>query len=384
MSPTERYGLPRIIRIALGLVVAAALGLLLFAWSGVYNVAASADHFGVTARLLAFIMRNSVETHAAGVETPSNLDDAALVERGAGHFAGFCAPCHGAPGVPASVIAGQMLPAPPSYEEAVNKWDDHQLFWIVKHGLKYTGMPAWPAQSRDDEVWAVVAFVRGLPAMTAEQYHRATAVPDGSGGPAGDPPARVIAGEGLAESAVAACARCHGASGTGSAAGGVPAIAGQRRDYLVAALRDYANGSRPSGIMQPIATMLSEAQRRDLAEHFAALPASSGEPRAETVAHDEADLLQRGGVIAAVGDPAAGTPACRACHGAAGRAETNLPGYPALAGQHRDYLEQQLKLWRAATRGGTHGQIMAAAARGLTDAQIRAVALYYARLPPAE
>nr|WP_284701011.1 c-type cytochrome [Rhodoplanes tepidamans] len=368
----------------MGLVVVAALGLLLFAWSGVYNVAASASHFGVTARLLAFIMRNSVETYAAGIEAPSNLDDAALAERGAGHFAGFCAPCHGAPGVPASVIAGQMLPAPPSYEEAVNSWQDHQLFWVVKHGLKYTGMPAWPAQSRDDEVWAVVAFARGLPGMTAEQYHRATAAPEGPGGPASNPSARLIAREGLAENAVAACARCHGVDGTGGAAGGVPTLAGQRRDYLVASLRDYANGTRPSGIMQPIATMLSEAQRRALAEYYAALPATPGEPRVETVAYDEADLLQRGGVIAAVGDPAAGTPACRACHGAAGRAETNLPGYPALAGQHRDYLEQQLKLWRAGTRGGTHGQIMRAAARNLTDEQIRAVALYYARLPTAE
>ena len=51
-------------------------------------------------------------------------------------------------------------------------WEPEELFYIVKHGIKFTGMPAWPAQQRDDEVWAMVAFLRTLPDLDAEEYRR--------------------------------------------------------------------------------------------------------------------------------------------------------------------------------------------------------------------
>ena len=63
-----------------------------------------------------------------------------------------------------------MLPEPPYLGGVVESWKPEQLFWIVKHGLKYTGMPSWPALSRDDEVWSVVAFLQRLPGMKPETY----------------------------------------------------------------------------------------------------------------------------------------------------------------------------------------------------------------------
>ena len=62
-----------------------------------------------------------------------------------------------------------------------------------------------------------------------------------------------------------------------------------------------------------------------------------------------------------------------------GRQDKN-PQYPALAGQHFAYLEQQLKLWRSVVRGGTFDQIMSTVVRKITNEQIRAVSLYYANL----
>ena len=59
--------------------------------------------------------------------------------------------------------AREMLPPPPDLSKAAPQWKERELFWIVKNGLKYTGMPAWPSRQRDDEVWAVVAFLRRLP-----------------------------------------------------------------------------------------------------------------------------------------------------------------------------------------------------------------------------
>jgi hypothetical protein len=63
-----------------------------------------------------------------------------------------------------------MLPSPPDLSTAVRDWRDRELFWIVKHGIKYTGMPAWVAAQRDDEVWAIVAFLRRLPTLDAAGY----------------------------------------------------------------------------------------------------------------------------------------------------------------------------------------------------------------------
>src|SRR5690606_35032220 len=140
-------------------------GGLLVAWSGVYNIAASKGHWAITRAFLSFGMRNSIEFHAAATKAPA-LDHIALVQRGAGHYQGGCAPCHGAPGEPPSPITRDMLPEPPVLAGVVPQWKPRELFWIVKHGLKYTGMPAWPAPKRDDEVWAVVAFLNRLPDLS--------------------------------------------------------------------------------------------------------------------------------------------------------------------------------------------------------------------------
>ena len=84
-------------------------GAFLFAWSGLYSVAASRGHWAALDAILEFAMRSSVRTHALGIDVP-DLDDPALVERGAGHFQGGCAPCHGAPGRVSSPIVHAMLP----------------------------------------------------------------------------------------------------------------------------------------------------------------------------------------------------------------------------------------------------------------------------------
>ena len=123
---------------------------------------------------LAFGMRNSVELRAMAI-TPPPLDNPDLVRLGAGHFHGGCAFCHGAPGIPVSPIARHMLPSPPDLTTSMRPWTDEELFWIVQHGIKYTGMPGWVALEREDEIWAVVAFLKRMPSIDAEQLPRARA-----------------------------------------------------------------------------------------------------------------------------------------------------------------------------------------------------------------
>ena len=65
-----------------------------------------------------------------------------------------------------------MLPSPPDLTTSMRPWKDEELFWIVQHGIKYTGMPGWVALEREDEIWAVVAFLKQIPTIDAESYAR--------------------------------------------------------------------------------------------------------------------------------------------------------------------------------------------------------------------
>jgi mono/diheme cytochrome c family protein len=109
------------------------------------------------------------EAREVGPAAPPGLDDPARIPMGTEHFAAHCAVCHGAPGVPKGDIANGLYPQPPDLAVTGKSYSDGELFWILKHGIKMTGMPAW-ADHSDDELWATVAFVRKLPGMTQEEY----------------------------------------------------------------------------------------------------------------------------------------------------------------------------------------------------------------------
>jgi len=143
----------------LGLAVATFfLAALAFALAGLGDIAASQGHWPFVERFLDFGMRRAVKRHASGIEVPK-LDDPNMIRLGAAHFHRGCAFCHGAPGIPVNPIAKHMLPPPPELAVTMRPWQPNDLFWIVKNGFKYTGMPGWVAIEREDEIWAVVAFL---------------------------------------------------------------------------------------------------------------------------------------------------------------------------------------------------------------------------------
>jgi cytochrome c553 len=369
----------------LGIATAFAIGGVLFIALGLPSIAANTGHWPLTRQFLGIVMQHTVRMRTLGKEAPP-LDDPALVLRGAGHYATGCAPCHGAPGRAPSLITQRMLPQPPPLVGGGREHSPAALFWIIKHGLKYTAMPAWPTQQRDDEVWAMVAFVRRLPRLGPDEY-RALAYGDitmpASDGvfldTLADPP----------QSTLDNCARCHGRHGDGRGRGAFPRLAGQREDYLLASLRAYARGDRHSGIMQPIAAGLSDMQMRALARHYASLgpfadtPQVGGHRDGSRHGHDgtrDAATIARGAGLATHGLGERRIPACRHCHGPGAGARNPL--YPDLAGQYADYLELQLQLFRHGRRGGTpYARIMHIAASALTPEDIRALAAYYASAP---
>jgi cytochrome c553 len=340
--------------------------------SGIVPIAASSGHWPVTASFLHFAMRRSVATHSLGQEVPS-LDAPWLAQKGAAHYEAACRSCHGSPDHPPPVIARHMTPPPPDLARAVPAWEPAELFYIVKHGVKLTGMPAWPAQKRDDEVWAMVAFLRRLPGLDAHGYRvlvhgAATAGPDtrADRGPHDRPPGIVHTCEG-----------CHGPDGRGRGGPAFPILAGQRPAYLLGALQAYARAERHSGIMGPVAGSLRVEEMRQIADYYGGLtrPANPRSPLSEA-------RIQHGEDIARRGIPPQRVPACVACHGP-GTTPLN-PSYPILAGQYSEYLVLQLELIQAGRRGGSpYARLMHPVASRLTREQMQAVGLYYESLDSA-
>lgn len=354
--------MPRAIRRD-ALVVGATLlvlvvGGFLVAWSGAYNIAASTGHWAIVEWMLRFGMSNSVELRAARIKPPDLRNDG-LVAVGGNHYRTGCASCHGAPGVKASPVSQSSLPPPPDLSDVALRWNDGEIFWIVKNGIKYTGMPAWASQERNDEVWAVVAFLKAMKTMSPDQYRALQPAPTEPSSP-------------VEREAIASCDGCHGVLGQSPRADLVPVLYGQKRDYLIAALEDYANGSRASGIMQPIANDLAPAAISALATYYAERhPPTASQGDTKTGA---------GHTLATKGLPDAGIPGCNTCH--SGDA---LPTYPRLAGQSAAYMAAQLRMWRSgARRGDGRSAIMAPVAQRLSDEQIDAVSAFYGASTPVQ
>jgi cytochrome c553/cytochrome c5 len=363
---------PRLFKVAALLAVLGAAGFLVAA-SGIVPIKASSGHWAITAWFLHFTMRRSIATHTLGLKAPS-LDDPSLVLQGAGHYETGCRPCHGGPDLQHPRIPQQMTPHPPYLSPRVSEWDPDELFYIVKHGVKFTGMPAWPAQQRDDEVWAMVAFLRTLPELDVEEYRRLVhgeAAPNSSVAPIHG----LLPPEKVPRAVNESCGRCHGVDGRGRGEGAFPRLAGQRPAYLYAALQAFARGERYSGMMEPIAVGLSLEEMRELARYYGSRqgPSPSPTPPETTLA------IARGKAIANQGIPSQRVPSCVDCHGP-GTIRRN-PIYPMLAGQYANYLILQLELFKKGHRGGSpYAHLMRPIAARLNPEQMRDVALYYASL----
>jgi cytochrome c553 len=352
----------RCLAIAAGLLAAAGT---LFVLSGIYNFAASVLHFEVTEKLIQIGVRRSVQLHSRGIGVP-DLEEPGLVPLGASHFQLGCAPCHGSPREPQNPIVAAMYPRPPALSDAATEWEPEELFWIVKHGIKASGMPAWSGRERDREAWALVAFIQHLPGMTAAEYETMTGAGPGRG--PGLPTVELAQPE--PESA-ALCVPCHGDEARPPIGPLVPALQGQKLAYLIRSMHEYRGNERQSGMMEPIAGALGP----EAAEAVARKYATAARPSPDRAAPEPASA-RRGREIAARGIPEAQVPPCLACH-----SPTTAETFPLLDGLAQGYLREQLMLFRSGVRSGTgYAAIMATIAPRLTAAEIEDVTAYFASL----
>jgi len=137
--------------------------------TGAYNVAATKPHQAMTESVLSTMMENSVRHHASDIELSPAVHDPDLGE-GFEHYQMMCVACHGAPGMEKSEIGEGLNPPPPDLAASVSDLSPQEIFWILKYGIKMTGMPAFGPTHDDEKLWDLTAFVKRLPTMTPDQY----------------------------------------------------------------------------------------------------------------------------------------------------------------------------------------------------------------------
>ena len=153
---------------ALGMLVLLILIVLLVILTGGYNVAATERHNPITAWALDTTFRNSVQGRGSDIAAPELTP--AMVTAGAGEYKAMCAHCHGGVGEGRAEWAEGMRPKPPALAGAADDWSASEVFWLVKHGAKMTGMPSFGDTHDDQTLWNIAAFVKALPDMPATQY----------------------------------------------------------------------------------------------------------------------------------------------------------------------------------------------------------------------
>lgn len=153
--------------------------------SGLPDVAADTPHGQLVFNVLEFARERSIEQRSADIRPPANLGDVARVRRGAGNYDAMCAGCHLSPGVRQSEIRAGLYPTPPDLANVLPPVElsgqaAARQFWIIKHGIKATGMAAWGKGGMGDEdIWDLVAFLRRLPTLSATEYQAGVAASGG-------------------------------------------------------------------------------------------------------------------------------------------------------------------------------------------------------------
>ena len=186
--------------------------------------------------------------------------------------------------------------------------------------------------------------------------------------------AKMIVMQGI-KTGAPACSGCHGAQGEGLSAAAIPRLAGLDAGYLLHQLDSFADGKRKNGTMTPIASSLTQDERKAVAAYYAkqSIKTSVASKKSDTA------TLALGGAIAKSGDWTKDVPGCSQCHGPMGSGVGSLT--PRLAGQSAEYIEAQLKGWASGSRQDDPMGLMAAIAKRLNDKEISAVAAYYAAYP---
>lgn len=171
----------RILAVVGALAILLGVGASVFFFGGFFDVAENVANPPPVDWALATVRAASVARHAAGAPAaPANLGDGATAKAGARVYATIgCVHCHGGPpDADWSKFSEGLMPIPADLKELAKTRTQAELFWAIKSGIKFTGMPSFGlAGASDDQIWSIVAFIKNLPSMSDADYKAWTAAP---------------------------------------------------------------------------------------------------------------------------------------------------------------------------------------------------------------
>jgi mono/diheme cytochrome c family protein len=249
-----------------------------FVYSGWYDISATDQHLAPTYRLLDVAMRRSVKQRAEEIAVP-DLKAQNRIRDGAFLYRQHCLQCHGAPGVPPAPFALGMTPVPVPLVHTARHWTPAEIFWVIKEGIKMTGMPAWKYRLSDEHIWSIVAFLPAMAGLTPAQYADLRMVPP-------EPAPDVLEGKPSAkrgEQAINqyACVTCHEIPGiVGANAPVGPPLAGIASRVMLGGVlpnspENMVRWLREPHSFAPLTAMpdlgVTEQDARDIAAYLATL-----------------------------------------------------------------------------------------------------------------
>ena len=268
----------RALAFIVGLLVLAATVAALFVRSGLYDISATDQHLAPTYWLLETTMRYSLKRRGSDIAVP-DLEDEVKIARGVSLYRAHCEHCHGAPGVAPEAFALGLTPAPVPLVHTARAWAPAEVFWVVKEGIKMTGMPAWKYRMTDEDIWAVVAFLPAMARMTPQQYREMKSQTPERSEP--EIPAEADAKRGRKAIEQYACVTCHaipGVVGPNFPVGPPLAGVGSRTmlgGVLLNSPENMARWLRAPQAFAPLTAMpslgMSERDARDIAAFLATL-----------------------------------------------------------------------------------------------------------------
>lgn len=243
-------------------------GAVAFVRAGIYNVAADDPHDPATYAVLEQLRKASIDARASKLEVPGDLTSQARITQGAGNYNAMCMGCHLAPGMAETELSKGLYPAPPDLtKETV---DAVEAFWVIKHGIKASGMPAWGKSMDDEYIWNMAAFIRQLPRLTPEQYRDMVARSGGHSHGGGETRPHAHGAEAKDDHHGASAAAQASATGTAADMTHTHADGQQHVHDAPAATKAAAasrSASRPTSEPKPAPEPKPEAEDHDAHEH---------------------------------------------------------------------------------------------------------------------
>ena len=156
------------VKCLIGVSIALIIGGLLFIYSGVYPMGADVPHNKVTYWAIETLRERSIANASSEIQEPKDLNTSERLLAGGADYNDMCSACHLKPGQSKSDFTQGLYPVPPNLSVEHQSGGDienltKRQFWIIKHGIKASGMPAWGPTHDDERIWNMVAFLQRLP-----------------------------------------------------------------------------------------------------------------------------------------------------------------------------------------------------------------------------